>query len=103
MNNLSRLPVEGIRRSIALVAIELKVGAFKPERLEQFEFYLEALDSNVKKENEKPNVGLRLCADKNYTVVEYALCRSMWPALVANYQLHLPNKKILQKKLCKLM
>jgi predicted nuclease of restriction endonuclease-like (RecB) superfamily len=87
------------RELACLVAIELKVGAFKPEHLGQLEFYLEALDSDVKKENENPSVGLILCADKDDAVVEYALRRSMSPALVANYQLHLPDKKILQEKL----
>jgi predicted nuclease of restriction endonuclease-like (RecB) superfamily len=82
-----------------LVAIELKVGAFKPEHLGQLEFYLEALDSDVKKENENPSVGLILCADKDDAVVEYALRRSISPALVANYQLYLPDKKILRNKL----
>ena len=87
------------RELACLVAIELKVGAFKPEHLGQLEFYLEALDSDVKKDSENPSVGLILCADKDDTVVEYALRRSISPALVANYQLHLPNKKMLQDKL----
>lgn len=87
------------RALACLVAIELKVGAFKPEHLGQLEFYLEALDSDVKKENENPSVGLILCADKDDTVVEYALRRSISPALVANYQLHLPNKQLLENKL----
>jgi len=87
------------RELACLVAIELKVGAFKPEHLGQLEFYLEALDSDVKKENESPSVGLILCADKDDAVVEYALRRSMSPALVANYQLHLPDKKLLEDKL----
>jgi len=87
------------RELACLIAIELKVGAFKPEHLGQLEFYLEALDSDVKKENENPSVGLILCADKDDAVVEYALRRSISPALVANYQLHLPNKKLLEDKL----
>jgi len=91
------------RELSCLVAIELKTGRFKPEHLGQIEFYLEALDSDVKKENENPSVGLILCADKDETVVEYALRRSMSPALVANYQLHLPDKKILENKLRELV
>jgi predicted nuclease of restriction endonuclease-like (RecB) superfamily len=87
------------RELACLVAIELKVGAFKPEHLGKLEFYLEALDSDVKKENENPSIGLILCADKDDTVVEYALRRSLSPALVANYQLHLPDKKLLEDKL----
>ena len=87
------------RELACLVAIELKRGAFKPEHLGKLEFYLEALDSDVKKESENPSVGLILCADKDDAVVEYALRRSMSPALVANYQLHLPNKNLLENKL----
>ena len=82
-----------------LVAIELKTGKFKPEHLGQLEFYLEALDRDVKKPNENPSVGLILCATKDDTVVEYALSRSVSPALIADYKLHLPDKKILEDKL----
>ena len=82
-----------------LVAIELKVVDFLPEHLGQMEFYLEALDRDVKKPNENPSVGLILCAGKDETVVEYALSRSMSPALVADYQLRLPNKVVLENKM----
>jgi len=87
------------RELSCLVAIELKVKKFKPEYLGQLEFYLEALDRDVKKSNENPSVGLILCAGKDDAVVEYALSRSMSPALVADYQLHLPNKALLENKL----
>jgi predicted nuclease of restriction endonuclease-like (RecB) superfamily len=87
------------RELSCLVAIELKVGEFKPEHFGQLEFYLEALDSDIKKQNENPSVGLILCTDKDDTVVEYALRRSLSPTLVAQYQLHLPNKALLEKKL----
>lgn len=82
-----------------LVAIELKTEKFKPEHLGQLEFYLEALDRDVRKPNENPSIGLILCAAKDETVVEYALSRSMSPALVAEYKLHLPDKAILENKL----
>ena len=82
-----------------LVAIELKVGKFKPEHLGQLNFYLEALDRDVRKENENPSVGLILCASKDDTVVEYALNRSLSPTMVADYTLKLPDKKMLQEKL----
>jgi len=87
------------RELFCLVAIELKVTDFKPEHLGQLEFYLEALDRDVRKPNENPSVGLILCAGKDDMVVEYALSRSMSPALVADYQLHLPNKALLTEKL----
>lgn len=82
-----------------LVAIELKTEKFKPEHLGQLEFYLEALDRDIKKPNENPSIGLILCASKDETVVEYALSRSLSPALVAEYKLHLPDKAILENKL----
>jgi hypothetical protein len=47
----------------------LKIGFFKPEHLGQLEFYLEALDRDVKKPNENPSVGLILCAGKDDEVV----------------------------------
>jgi predicted nuclease of restriction endonuclease-like (RecB) superfamily len=87
------------RELSCLVAIELKVTDFRPEYLGQIEFYLEALDRDVRKPNENPSVGLILCAGKDDAVVEYALSRSMSPALVADYQLHLPNKALLENKL----
>lgn len=87
------------RELSCLVAIELKVGKFKPAHLGQLEFYLEALDRDVKKPNENPSVGLILCTDKDDMVVEYALSRSLSPALVADYRLHLPNKALLENKL----
>ncbi len=82
-----------------LVPVELKIGRFKPEHIGQINFYLEALDRDVKKPNENPSVGLILCASKDDTVVEYALSRSMSPTLVADYTLRLPDKKILKDKL----
>ncbi len=82
-----------------LVAIELKIGRFKPEHVGQINFYLEALDRDVKKVNENPSVGLILCASKDDAVVEYALNRSLSPTLVADYTLRLPDKKLLREKL----
>ena len=82
-----------------LVAIELKVGKFKPEHLGQLSFYLEALNRDVKKPNENPSVGLILCTYKDDTVVEYALSSSLSPAMVADYTLKLPDKKLLEAKL----
>lgn len=82
-----------------LVPIELKIGKFKPEHIGQINFYLEALDRDVKKPNENPSVGLILCASKDDTVVEYALSRSLSPTLVSDYTLKLPDKKLLQEKL----
>lgn len=85
-----------------LVAIELKIGKFKPEYISKLDFYLEALDRQVKK-NENPSVGLLLCAAKNDEVVEYAMSRTMSPLLVSQYQLQLPDKAVLEKKLQQLV
>ncbi|QIG88498.1 DUF1016 domain-containing protein [Chryseobacterium sp. POL2] len=82
-----------------LVAFELKADKFKPEHLGQLNFYLEALDRNVKRENENPSIGILLCKDKDTEVVEFALSRSLSPTMVAEYQTQLPDKKLLQQKL----
>lgn len=83
--------------------LELKIGKFKPEYISKMDFYLEALDRQVKKENENPSVGLLLCASKNDEVVEYAMSRTMSPMLVSKYQLQLPDKSVLEKKLQQLV
>ena len=82
-----------------LVAFELKMEKFKPEHLGQLNFYLEALDRDVKKPKENPSIGVLLCKDKDNEVVEYALSRSLSPTMVAEYQLSLPDKKLLQQKM----
>jgi predicted nuclease of restriction endonuclease-like (RecB) superfamily len=82
-----------------LVAVELKVGRFEPEYLGKLNFYLEALDRDERKSHEKPAIGVLLCASKDDEVVEYALNRSLSPALIAEYQTQLPDKVLLQAKL----
>ncbi len=82
-----------------LVAFELKADKFKPEHLGQLNFYLEALDRDVKKKNENPSIGVLLCKDKDSEVVEYALSRSLSPTMVSEYKTQLPDKKLLQQKL----
>lgn len=82
-----------------LVAFELKAGKFKPEHIGQLNFYLEALDRDVKKEHENPSIGILLCKDKDNQVVEYSLSRSLSPTMVAKYRTQLPEKKLLQQKL----
>ncbi|NTY90550.1 PDDEXK nuclease domain-containing protein [Pseudomonas putida] len=82
-----------------LVAVELKVGRFEPEYLGKLDFYLEALDRNERKPHENPAIGVLLCASRDDEVVEYALNRSLSPALIAEYQTRLPDKALLQAKL----
>lgn len=82
-----------------LVVIELKIREFRPEDLGKINFYLEALDRDVRKLHENPSVGLLLCATKDTEVVEYCLSRSLSPAMVAEYETMLPDKKLLKSKL----
>lgn len=86
-----------------LVAFELKIGKFKPEYVSKMDFYLEALDRQVKKEDENPSVGMILCASKDDEVVEYAMSRTLSPMMVSEYSLKLPEKSVLQKKLQEFM
>ena len=84
---------------LSLVAFELKADKFKPDHLGQLNFYLEALDRDVKKPNENPSIGILLCKDKDSEVVEYALSRNLSPTMVSEYKTQLPDKKLLQQKL----
>ena len=91
------------RSLCCLVAMELKVGKFKPEYVSKMDFYLEGLDRQVKKPEENPSVGLLLCASKNDEVVEYAMSRTLSPMMVSQYQLQLPDKAVLSRKLQELV
>ncbi len=82
-----------------LVMFELKNEAFKPEFLGKLNFYLEALDRDVKKANENPSTGVLLCKGKDETVVEYSLARNLSPAMIAEYRTRLPDKTLLVAKL----
>ena len=83
----------------SLVAFELKSLPFKPDHLGKLNFYLEALDRDVKKPHENPSIGVLLCRDKDQEVVEYALSRHLSPTLISQYTTALPDKKLLQAKL----
>ena len=82
-----------------LVAFELKIGKFKPAHLGQLEFYLEALDRDVKSRDENPSIGILLCREKDDEVVKYALSRSLSPTVISEYETKLIPKKVLQQKL----
>ena len=82
-----------------LVAIELKTTKFQPSNLGQLEFYLEALDRDVKLPHENPSIGILLCREKNDEVVEYALSRSVSPTVIAEYETKLIPKNVLREKL----
>ena len=82
-----------------LVAFELKADKFKPDHLGKLNFYLEALDRDVKNPNENPSIGILFCKDKDNEVEEYALSRSLSTTMVSEYKTQLPDKKFLQEKL----
>ena len=82
----------------ALVAVELKKTKFHPRDLGQLEFYLEALDRDVKRSNENPSIGIILCPDVDKVVVEYAMSRSMSSTMVAEYKrILIPQEKMQQQ------
>ena len=75
------------RRLRALVAIELKIGDFQPEFVGKMQFYLTALDRQVRQEDENPSIGIILCKEKSRTIVEYALHDANKPIGVATYEI----------------
>lgn len=75
------------RQLRCLVAIELKVGAFKPEYAGKMQFYLSALNDIAKLPDENPSIGIILCKDKSRTIVEYALKDTKKPIGVSTYKL----------------
>ena len=83
----------------ALVAVELKKTKFHPRDLGQLEFYLEALDRDVKRSNENPSIGIILCPETDKVVVEYAMSRSMSPTMIAEYKRILIPQERMQKQL----
>jgi hypothetical protein len=76
-----------------------KTYKFKPEYMGQLEFYLEALDRDVRRSNENPSIGILLCQEADRSVVEYAMSRSLSPTMIAEYERQLIPKEILQRSL----
>ena len=85
----------------SLVAIELKLGKFKPEHEGQMLLYLRYLDRNERKEGEESPIGLILCSEGNTEHVEYLMLDDNSPIKVAQYYTQLPDKKLLAEKLQK--
>ena len=73
------------RKLKSLIAIELKVGKFKPEYAGKMQFYLSVLNDKVKLDDENPAIGIIICREKNRTVVEYALKDVNKPIGIATY------------------
>jgi predicted nuclease of restriction endonuclease-like (RecB) superfamily len=86
-----------------LVVFELKIKEFEPEFLGKLNFYLEALDRDVKRQDENPSIGVLLCKGKDTEVVEYAMARNQSPAMIADYETKLIDKKLLTSKLHQLI
>lgn len=82
-----------------LLAVDLKVGKFLPEYVGKMQFYLAALDEQVKLEHEQPSVGLILCKSKNREVVRLALARTLAPTRVAVYRTQLPDERLIKQRL----
>lgn len=80
-----------------LVAFELKARDFRPSDMGQLEFYLEALDRDVKRADENPSIGVLLCKNADHCLVEYALSRTMSPALVAEYKRVMIPREVLME------
>jgi predicted nuclease of restriction endonuclease-like (RecB) superfamily len=74
------------RKLKSLVAIELKIGKFKPEYAGKMQFYLSLLNEQVKLEDENPSIGIIICKEKNRTIVEYTLKEVNQPIGVGTYQ-----------------
>ncbi len=75
------------RRLQCLVAIDLKIGAFKAEYKGKMELYLTTLNRQVKMPHEQDSIGIIICKSKNKTVVEYSLSNAVHPIGVATYSL----------------
>lgn len=86
-----------------LVLFELKIQEFEPEFLGKLNFYLEALDRDVKRPFENNSVGILLCKGKDTEVVEYAMARNTSPAMIADYETKLIPKNVLANKLHQLV
>ena len=87
------------RQFSCLVAFELKLGEFMPEYIGKMNLYLEALDRDVKRQNENPSVGIILCSSKDRDVVEYSMSKNISQTMISEYKLKLIDKKLLENKL----
>lgn len=82
-----------------LVDVELKAVGFQPEFVSKLDMYLEAIDREIRREGENPSVGIILCPDADRCRVEYTLCRTMSPVMVAEYRRLLVPENVMRKSL----
>ena len=85
------------RRLRSMIAIELKIGEFKPEYVGKMNFYLSLLDKLEKAPEENPSIGIILCAGKDHLEVELALQDINKPIGVAEFQYLIPKNKLEEK------
>lgn len=85
------------------VIIEIKTHKLSHQDLGQLQMYVNYYDRTEKQEGENPTIGILLCADKNNTMVEYALPENNTQILASKYQLYLPKKEDLTKEFKKLL
>jgi predicted nuclease of restriction endonuclease-like (RecB) superfamily len=82
------------RKIKSLIAIDLKIGEFKPEYVGKMNHYLGLLDDQLKMSDENPSIGIILCAEKDHINVEVALRDFHKPIGVAEYRLIFPENEI---------
>lgn len=82
-----------------LVAVELKIGRFRPEYAGKMQFYLDALDEKMKLDEENPSVGLVLCKSKDDEVVRISISKAATSIKVATYKTKIIDRKLLKIKL----
>jgi predicted nuclease of restriction endonuclease-like (RecB) superfamily len=99
------------RKLRCLIAIELKVGKFKPEYVGKMQFYLSVIDDTIRMGGENPSIGIIICKEKNRTIVEYALKDMKKPIGIATYKItpdlpknllkYLPSRKKIAERIAK--
>ena len=109
MGNEYTIPIGGKRRRLdllfyhralrCLVDVELKAIPFEPEFVGKMDFYLSAIDHEIKREDENPTVGIILCPSAEQCDVRYALDRTMSPMMVAEYRRLLIPEEVMKKSL----
>ena len=109
MGNEYHINVGGKRRRLdllfyhralrCLVDVELKAVPFEPEFAGKMDFYLAAIDDQIKREDENPSVGIILCPEAGMCEVKYAIDRTMSPMMIAEYRRLLVPEEVMKKSL----
>ena len=95
-----RLDLLFYHRSLqCLVDVELKAEGFQSEYIGKMDLYLEALDREIRRDNENPSIGIILCPEADRYDVEYTLNRTMSPIMIAEYKRLLVPEEVMKKSL----